>query len=243
MRRSEVDPGQVYIDLYNRIRDLNPADIASLKRDMVYVLRTLANMALLIPEDAAPENQLATEGDIPESPVNADWNATSGLAEILNKPTIPAAQVNSDWNASSGVAEILNKPSLAAVATSGSYNDLSNKPTIPAAQVNSDWNASSGVAQILNKPSIINAITQDITVTSGSWTYDSIDKCYTKNFTLSQSLLGDMLIVITFPYIKPNSLTSEYRKLYSGAVAGTTLTLRASAPIENSFSIQVTGYH
>lgn len=46
-------------------------------------------------------------------------------------PTIPAAQVNSDWNASSGVAEILNKPTLATVATSGSYNDLSNKPTIP----------------------------------------------------------------------------------------------------------------
>ena len=44
--------------------------------------------------------------------VNADWNATSGAAEILNKPTIPAAQVNSDWNAESGVAQILNKPSI-----------------------------------------------------------------------------------------------------------------------------------
>ena len=44
--------------------------------------------------------------------VNADWNATSGDAQILNKPTIPAAQVNSDWNATSGVAEILNKPTI-----------------------------------------------------------------------------------------------------------------------------------
>lgn len=43
--------------------------------------------------------------------VNADWNATSGDAQILNKPTIPAAQVNSDWLATSGVAQILNKPS------------------------------------------------------------------------------------------------------------------------------------
>lgn len=51
---------------------------------------------------------------------------------LTNKPTIPAAQVNSDWNASSGVAQILNKPTLATVATSGSYNDLSNKPTIPS---------------------------------------------------------------------------------------------------------------
>ena len=75
---------------------------------------------------------------------------------VLN---IPAAQVNSDWNASSGVAKILNKPSLATVATSGSYNDLSNKPTIPAAQVNSDWNATSGKAVILNKPSLATADT------------------------------------------------------------------------------------
>ena len=29
---------------------------------------------------------------------------------LTNKPTIPAAQVNSDWNATSGVASILNKP-------------------------------------------------------------------------------------------------------------------------------------
>jgi hypothetical protein len=44
--------------------------------------------------------------------VNADWNATSGDAQILNKPSIPSAQVNSDWNATSGVAEILNKPTI-----------------------------------------------------------------------------------------------------------------------------------
>lgn len=48
--------------------------------------------------------------------VNADWNATSGFAQILNKPTIPAAQVNSDWNATSGVAEILNKPTIPSIA-------------------------------------------------------------------------------------------------------------------------------
>ena len=31
---------------------------------------------------------------------------------LTNRPTIPAAQINSDWNASSGVAVILNKPSV-----------------------------------------------------------------------------------------------------------------------------------
>ena len=37
---------------------------------------------------------------------------TGSYTDLTNKPTIPAAQVNSDWNASSGVAEILNKPDL-----------------------------------------------------------------------------------------------------------------------------------
>lgn len=46
------------------------------------------------------------------------------------------------------------KTDLATVATTGSYDDLTDKPTIPAAQVNSDWNADSGVAQILNKPDL-----------------------------------------------------------------------------------------
>lgn len=39
--------------------------------------------------------------------------------------------VNTDWDATSGDAQILNKPTLATVATSGSYNDLSDQPTIP----------------------------------------------------------------------------------------------------------------
>lgn len=65
--------------------------------------------------------------------------ATSGdYDDLSNKPTIPAAQVNSDWNASSGVAQILNKPTLATVATSGSYNDLSNKPSLSGYQTTSN---------------------------------------------------------------------------------------------------------
>lgn len=81
--------------------------------------------------------------------------ATSGdYNSLLNLPTIPAAQVNADWNAVSGLAQILNRPLLATVATTGNYNDLSNPPTIPAAQVNSDWDAATGVAQILNKPDL-----------------------------------------------------------------------------------------
>lgn len=44
--------------------------------------------------------------------------ATTGdYDDLTNKPTIPAAQVNADWNASSGVAQILNKPTLGTAAS------------------------------------------------------------------------------------------------------------------------------
>lgn len=136
---------------------------------------TLTNVATVA--NSGSYNDLLNQPTIPAAQVNSDWNAVSGLALILNKPslsavattgnytslsntpTIPAAQVNSDWNVSSGIAQILNKPSLATVATTGSYNSLSNTPTIPAAQVNSDWNAVSGLAQILNKPTLATVAT------------------------------------------------------------------------------------
>lgn len=101
----------------------------------------------------AEKTKLSGIAEGAEVNVNADWNATTGDAQILNKPalkavatsgdyndlsnkpTIPAAQVQTNWNATSGISSIANKPNLAAVATSGSYNDLSNKPTIPTVDV------------------------------------------------------------------------------------------------------------
>lgn len=38
-----------------------------------------------------------------------------GDGTVATFPTIPAAQVNSDWNATSGVAQILNKPAIQAI--------------------------------------------------------------------------------------------------------------------------------
>ena len=74
--------------------------------------------------------------DTAVQPGNLATVATTGAySDLSGTPTIPAAQVNSDWNASSGVAEILNKPTLATVATSGAYSDLTGTPTIPAAPV------------------------------------------------------------------------------------------------------------
>ena len=44
--------------------------------------------------------------------------ATSGsYNDLTNKPTIPAEQVNADWNATSGKAKILNKPTIPSAVT------------------------------------------------------------------------------------------------------------------------------
>ena len=84
----------------------------------------------IIAEDAS-----ANWDDISGKPEFASVATSGSYNDLKDKPTIPSAQVNSDWNATSGVSQILNKPTLATVATSGSYTDLSNKPTIPAAYV------------------------------------------------------------------------------------------------------------
>lgn len=76
---------------------------------------------------------------IPPTPVQSDWNATSGLAYIRNKPTIPAAQIQSDW-----------------FQTDDSKKDfIKNKPTIPDAQIQSNWaqTDSAKIDFIRNKPS------------------------------------------------------------------------------------------
>lgn len=83
--------------------------------------------------------------------VNADWNATSGAAQILNKPVLfsgayadltgrPAlfsgsyADLTGKPSLFSGsYLDLTNRPTFAAVATTGDYNSLINRPTIPAA--------------------------------------------------------------------------------------------------------------
>lgn len=87
------------------------------------------------------------------------FTRTDGSTFAVNG--LPSPQVNSDWNASSGVAQILNKPTLATVATTGAYADLSGKPTIPAAQIQSDWTQTNAVSldYIKNKPTLATVAT------------------------------------------------------------------------------------
>lgn len=69
--------------------------------------------------------------------VQSDWNAASGDAHILNKPTLGTASAQNSTafatSAQGAKADSAVQPgSLSPVATSGAYGDLSGKPTIPA---------------------------------------------------------------------------------------------------------------
>lgn len=58
---------------------------------------------------------VATSGayaDLSGTPTLATVAMSGDYADLTNKPMIPAAQVNSDWDAVSGVAQILNKPAI-----------------------------------------------------------------------------------------------------------------------------------
>ena len=92
--------------------------------------------------------------DAPEQ-VNADWDETSGNAEILNKPTLAPSNaeqnVKSNWNSTSGDAQILNKPTT---ITSAQTTKLSGVDAGAEVNVKSDWDATSGDSEIENKPTL-----------------------------------------------------------------------------------------
>jgi len=136
----------------------------------------------------------STSGQVLRSNGTAFTNAPLSYNDLTNRPSIPNPQVNSDWNATSGISQILNRPTLSSVATSGDYSDLTgrpelfsgryedlvNKPSIPNPQVNSDWNATSGISQILNKPTL-----SDV-ATSGSYS-DLLDTPILSDVAISGS--------------------------------------------------------
>ena len=154
---------------------------------------------------------LASTGNVtvnvpsPTPQVNADWNASSGVAEILNKPTIPNAQVNSDWNASSGVAQILNKPSIPAAQIQSDWNQannaaldfIKNKPTIPSGTVES-VNSGINISVDNTDPDnpIINSLSDRYKTTSNtSNSVSNGSKNFTVDLNLSYIPLQEILVV------------------------------------------------
>lgn len=130
--------------------------------------------------------------DLRATQINSDWNATAGVAKILNKPilgTAATANITDFATASQGIlAASAIQPSVfnAALAlkvdtiagkqlstedyTSSEKTKLAGIAAGAEVNVNPDWNATSGDAHILNKPTTVGGfgITDAVTNQSGA---------------------------------------------------------------------------
>lgn len=108
-----------------------------------------AGKAGLVPAPAAGDQNKFLNGSgawatALTSQTQADWNATSGVAAIKNKPTIPTktSQLTNDSNFAK----------TSAIPTK--VSQLTNDSGYLSTQQQADWNASTGVTAIKNKPTI-----------------------------------------------------------------------------------------
>ena len=93
---------------------------------------------------------------------------TTAIATVSPWPddNIPLAS-QADWNATSGPNQIINKPTLAAVATSGSYTDLSNTPVTNA--VFAGDRGSGGTSGLVPAPAAGDAVANMFLSAAGGW--------------------------------------------------------------------------
>ena len=88
-------------------------------------------------------------------------------------------QVNSDWNATSGIAKILNKPVLSTVATSGNYTDLINQPTLLSQFINNVGYVTEGYNPFDQDLNTTNSVQfHDVTTTGTVYTNELISPDY-----------------------------------------------------------------
>lgn len=100
---------------------------------------------------------------IPEAQVASDWNATSGVTQILNKPTsfTPSAHTHVISDVTGLQSALDTKTTVAQASAAAPVQSVNGQTgnvslTIPAAQIQSDWNQAntSALDYIKNKPSI-----------------------------------------------------------------------------------------
>ena len=91
----KINVRNIYIELLNKIKNVQGVDkdyvdglIELVDNEITSLDSDINAITSVIPETASVSNQLATVDDLPAAQVNSDWNADSGVTQILNKPTI-----------------------------------------------------------------------------------------------------------------------------------------------------------
>jgi hypothetical protein len=150
-----------------------PVNVSSFYNDAGYITTADVQQAANIPTNVSAFNNDAgyiTAAQIPAQ-VPADWNATTGPARILNKPTIPTVPTNvSAFTNDAGYITMAAVPSVP-TSISSFNNDIGyiTAAQVPA-QVPADWNATTGPSRILNKP-IIPTVPTNISAFNNDYGY------------------------------------------------------------------------
>ena len=149
---------------------------------------------------------------------------TGNYGDLNGKPTIPAAQVNSDWDAVSGVAEILHKPTIPVITNtySSSSNDGMSGVAVASAisgkADSSDLDSFVATATVANSAISFTGI--DDTVNSGNCGYDvyivvtstsSNVSPYAKLTTISGDKTSSMSL--TYETDADNGATAKLRRI------------------------------
>ena len=201
---------------------------------------------------------MALLSDIPAAQVNSDWNATSGVEEILNKPTIPDAQIQSDWTQAntSALDYIKNKPTIP-TNTSDLTNDGADgvNPFITALDIPTTGQASTLVREVKNMTGA--------TLTKGTVVYISgangnkalvskalatTDALSSRTFGLLQSNisnngLGYCVIIGDLSGLNTSSFSEGDQLYLSGVTAGTYTATKILAPTHLVYVGKVTRSH
>lgn len=140
---------------------------------------------------ATDENKLDGIQTGAEVNVNADWDATTGDAQILNKP-------GNATTSADGLMSSSDKTKLDGVAAGAEVN------------VQSDWDASSGDAQILNKPTVPSSIDDLSDVNSSGASSGQVLKWSGSAWTPQNDLTGSGTGASTFIGLSdtPSSFTA-----------------------------------
>ncbi|MCQ2280111.1 MAG: fibrobacter succinogenes major paralogous domain-containing protein, partial [Bacteroidales bacterium] len=135
-------------------------------------------------------------------------------ANYITAAEVPA-QVNPDWNATSGAAQIMNKPEL----FSGDYNDLTNQPTIPT--TTNELTNNSGFITNADIPTNVSAFTNDANYITSANVPTNVselnnDAGYITSYTEQQilSISNDTIYLTGGSFVKlPAGFSGSYNDL------------------------------
>jgi hypothetical protein len=179
-----------------------PTNVSAFTNDAGYLTAATVQSAVTIPTNVSAFTNDAgyiTAAQVPAQ-VNADWNATSGAAEILNKPTIPAA-------ANNATLTIQQNGSPIGTFTANASTDATVNVTVPT-QI-SELTNNSGYITSASIPMNISAYTNDAGYITAAQCGD-MTLCEMANMITSlQSLLGQLQTQLGEMQSQVNELTNE----------------------------------